>query len=117
MFVGATAFSFVVGNMAALISKLSGQAGAFREKMDTATVRPLPRTLIREEKIPLSAKCLFLVQNLATIIATQVLVRPFCQVICVGRRACGPATRERQDLLVEFGGWGQMTSPNLLGPS
>ena len=50
MFVGATAFSFVVGNMAALISKLSGQAGAFREKMDTATVRPLPRTLIREAK-------------------------------------------------------------------
>jgi len=42
MFVGATAFSFVVGNMAALISKLSGQAGAFREKMDTATVRALP---------------------------------------------------------------------------
>ena len=38
MFVGATAFSFVVGNMAALISKLSGQAGAIREKMDTANI-------------------------------------------------------------------------------
>jgi CRP-like cAMP-binding protein len=38
MIIGATTFSYVVGNMASLISKLDGLSGAFREKMDQATV-------------------------------------------------------------------------------
>jgi CRP-like cAMP-binding protein len=50
MLIGATTFSYVVGNMASLIAKLDGNSGAFREKMDQAT------SFMHENNIPKDLK-------------------------------------------------------------
>jgi CRP-like cAMP-binding protein len=50
MLIGASTFSYVVGNMASLIAKLDGSAGAFRDKMDQAT------SFMHENNIPKDLK-------------------------------------------------------------